>query len=152
MPQQTHLNQRLIMKSITLFIYSLVAYLIGFVSLLIWILSLSNLIPEISIDRHPEMSFSLALLKNSILVLLFAIPHSLMARQSIKDRIIRILPKSIERSTYVLQAGLLLLIVVWQWEPLGGNIWNFAAGSPLFYTMYFLFFLGWPFFSFCRRR
>jgi protein-S-isoprenylcysteine O-methyltransferase Ste14 len=131
------------MKSIIMFIYSIVAYLIGFVSLLFWILSISNLIPAISIDRDPEMSFPLALVKNIGLVLLFAIPHSAMARKSFKDQITRILPRPIERSTYVLQAGILLSFLVWQWEPLGGTVWSIAANSTLFYVMYFLFFLGW---------
>jgi protein-S-isoprenylcysteine O-methyltransferase Ste14 len=131
------------MKSIIMFVYSIVAYLIGFVSLLFWILSVSNLIPEISIDRNPEMSLPLALAKNIGLVLLFAIPHSVMARKSFKDQITRVLPRPIERSTYVLQAGVLLSFLVWQWEPMGGNIWTIAADSTLFYIMYFLFFLGW---------
>jgi methanethiol S-methyltransferase len=131
------------MKAILMFAYSIICYLIGFASLLFWILSISNLIPEISIDRNPEMSFSLALVKNIGLVLLFALPHSVMARKSFKDWITRVLPRPIERSTYVLQSGIFLSILTWQWEPLGGNIWNIAAGSSLFYVMYFLFFLGW---------
>jgi methanethiol S-methyltransferase len=131
------------MKAILMFAYSIIAYLVGFVSLLFWILSVSNLIPAISIDRNPEMSFSLALAKNFGLVLLFAIPHSVMARKFFKDWITLILPRPIERSTYVLQAGLLLSLLVWQWEPLGGNIWRIAADCSLFYVMYFLFFLGW---------
>lgn len=131
------------MKTLLMFVYSIIAYLIGFVSLLIWILSISNLIPEISIDRIPEMSLPLALAKNIGLVLLFTIPHSVMARKSIKDQITRILPQTIERSTYVLQSGLFLFLLVWQWEPLGGNIWSIAVGTPLYYSMYFLFFMGW---------
>jgi protein-S-isoprenylcysteine O-methyltransferase Ste14 len=126
-----------------MFIYSIISYLVGFASLLFWILSLSNLIPEISIDRNPQMSFPLALAKNIGLVLLFAIPHSVMARKSFKDWITRTLPRPIERSTYVLQAGLLLFFLTWQWEPLGGNIWSIAADTSLFYTLYALFFLGW---------
>jgi protein-S-isoprenylcysteine O-methyltransferase Ste14 len=131
------------MKSTVMFMYSIISYLIGFVSLLLWILSASNLIPEISIDRTPAMSFPLALVKNIGLVLLFGVPHSVMARKSFKAWITRILPEPIERSTYVLQAGLLLSFLVWQWEPLGGSVWIIDAGSPLFYGMYFLFFFGW---------
>jgi protein-S-isoprenylcysteine O-methyltransferase Ste14 len=131
------------MKSIIMFTYSVIAYLVGFVSLLFWILSISNLIPQISIDRNIELSFPLALAKDICLVLLFAVPHSVMARKSFKEWITRVLPRPIERSTYVLQAGLLLFLLVWQWEPLGGGIWSISDGTPLFYTMYFLFFLGW---------
>ncbi|NVK52859.1 MAG: isoprenylcysteine carboxylmethyltransferase family protein [Flavobacteriaceae bacterium] len=131
------------MKKVIMFLYSIVAYLIGFASLLFWILSISHLIPEISIDRAPEMSTGLALLKNFGLVLLFGVPHSVMARKSFKDWITKLLPRPIERSTYVLQAGVLLFILIWNWEPIGGNIWTIETGTVLYYAMYVLFFLGW---------
>jgi len=131
------------MKTIIMFGYSIIAYLIGFASLLFWILSASHLIPEISIDRSPEISFPLALIKNIGLVLLFGIQHSVMARKPFKEWVTRILPQPIERSTYVLVSGILLVFLVWQWEPMGGTIWTIPEGSILFYVMYALFFLGW---------
>jgi protein-S-isoprenylcysteine O-methyltransferase Ste14 len=131
------------MKAIIMFIYAIIAYLIGFASLLFWILSASQLIPEISIDRSPEISFPLALIKNIGLVLLFGIQHSVMARKPFKEWVTRILPQPIERSTYVLVSGILLVFLVWQWEPMGGTIWSIPEGSILFYVMYALFFLGW---------
>jgi protein-S-isoprenylcysteine O-methyltransferase Ste14 len=112
------------MKTIIMFVYSIIAYLIGFASLLFWILSASDLIPEISIDRSPEISFPLALIKNIGLVLLFGIQHSVMARKPFKEWLTRILPQPIERSTYVLVSGILLAFLVWQWEPMGGTIWS----------------------------
>jgi protein-S-isoprenylcysteine O-methyltransferase Ste14 len=126
-----------------MFVYSIIAYLIGFASLLFWILSASQLIPEISIDRSPEISFPLALIKNIGLVLLFGIQHSVMARKPFKEWVTKILPQPIERSTYVLISGILLVFLVWQWEPMGGTIWSIPEGSILFYVMYALFFLGW---------
>ena len=131
------------MKTLFMFMYSIICYCIGFASLLFWILSISHLIPEISIDRNPEAPFYYAILKNIVLVLLFAVPHSVMARKSFKNWITKVLPKPIERSTYVLQAGILLFVLIWNWEPIGGNIWTIEEGSMLFYTMYVLFFLGW---------
>lgn len=131
------------MKRISMFIYSILAYFVGFASLLFWILSLSQLIPEISIDRVPQVSLSSALIKNIGLVLLFTIPHSVMARKSFKAWITQVLPRPIERSTYVLQAGILLFILVWEWEPMGGTIWTIAEGTGGYYAMYGLFFLGW---------
>lgn len=126
-----------------MFIYSMVAYVIGFASLLFWILSISHLFPEISIDRIPETPIYYAILKNIGLVLLFAIPHSVMARKSFKNWITKVLPRPVERSTYVLQAGILLFVLIWNWEPIGGNIWTIKEGSILYYTMYVLFFSGW---------
>jgi protein-S-isoprenylcysteine O-methyltransferase Ste14 len=131
------------MKSIFMFAYSLVAYLVGFASLVFWILSLSQLVPAVSIDRSPQVGFVPALLTNVLLVLLFALPHSAMARPWFKEWFTRFVPRPIERSTYVLVAGLLLFLLVWRWEPMGGTVWSISEGSVLYYVMYALFFLGW---------
>ena len=131
------------MKKVLQFTYSIIAYLVGFASLLLWILSVSDLIPEVSIDGVPRTSFTIALLINIGLVCLFAIPHSIMARKSFKNFITRFLPRPIERSTYVLTAGVLLSILVIYWEPMGGEIWSVTPNTTLFYILYSLFFLGW---------
>jgi len=131
------------MKKILMFIYSILAYTAGFASLLLWILSASNLIPEISIDGTPTLPFHWALLKNFGLICLFGIPHSIMARKPFKNFITQFLPKPIERSTYVLTSGILLTILVWYWEPMGGTIWNISEGSSIYYALYALFFTGW---------
>ncbi|WP_282124226.1 methyltransferase family protein [Algibacter mikhailovii] len=131
------------MKKVLMFSYSIVAYLIGFASLLLWILSVSHLIPEISIDQTPTKPFLIALLKNLGLVLLFGLQHSIMARQSFKKAFAKYFPKPIERSTFVLVSGLLLILLVFQWEPMGGTIWSIPEGSMLYYAIYAIFFTGW---------
>ncbi|GGZ93263.1 methyltransferase family protein [Algibacter mikhailovii] len=131
------------MKKVLMFSYSIVAYLIGFASLLLWILSVSHLIPEISIDQTPTKPFLIALLKNLGLVLLFGLQHSIMARQSFKKTFAKYFPKPIERSTFVLVSGLLLILLVFQWEPMGGTIWSIPEGSMLYYITYVIFFTGW---------
>ncbi|MFD2726338.1 methyltransferase family protein [Hyunsoonleella rubra] len=131
------------MKKVLMFSYSIIAYLIGFASLLLWIISVSDLVPEISIDQSPTLPFHLALLKNFGLVLLFGVQHSIMARQSFKKAFAKFFPKPIERSTFVLISGLLLVFLVWQWEPIGGSIWKIHSGSILYYMIYVLFFAGW---------
>jgi protein-S-isoprenylcysteine O-methyltransferase Ste14 len=131
------------MKNILMFVYSVISYLLGFVSLLFWILSTSNLIPAISIDRNREIYFPSALFINIGLVLLFGIQHSVMARKPFKEWLGRVLPKPVERSTYVLISGILLAFLVWNWQPMGGLIWSIDNGSVLFYAMYVLFILGW---------
>jgi len=130
------------MKTLFMFIYSIIAYLVGFASLLFWILSISHLVPAISIDGTPEISFPLALIKNIALVLLFGIQHSVMARKPFKEWIAKILPRPVERSTYVLFSGIVLALLVWQWEPMGDTVWNIPEGSMWFYVMYVLFFMG----------
>ncbi|WP_298533650.1 NnrU family protein [uncultured Algibacter sp.] len=131
------------MKKVLMFSYSVIAYLIGFASLLLWIISVSHIIPEISIDQTPTKPFFHALIKNLGLVLLFGLQHSIMARQFFKNTFEKYFPKPIERSTFVLVSGLLLILLVFQWEPMGGTIWNIQNENILFYLIYVLFFTGW---------
>lgn len=131
------------MKKIAMFLYSIVAYLISFAAILFWILSVSNLIPEISIDKEPNLSPILAILNNFVLIALFGVQHSIMARKWFKNLFSRYFPKPIERSTFVLMSGLLLFNLVFQWQPVGGILWEVAPDSYLNYIIYGLFFLGW---------
>ena len=123
-----------------MFGYSIIAYLIAFTAILFWILSTSNLIPIIAIDRAAEIPVHWAVIKNIFLVSLFGVTHSIMARQSFKEWITKVMPKPIERSTFVLQSGLLLALLVWQWEPMGGIIWSIKDNPIAFYGLYALFF------------
>ncbi|TGV01493.1 methyltransferase family protein [Flavivirga rizhaonensis] len=131
------------MKKVLMFLYSIVAYLIGFASLLLWIISVSDLVPEISIDQTATLPFHLALLKNFGLVALFGVQHSVMARQSFKTAFAKYFPKPVERSTFVLISGLLLMLLVLEWAPMGGSVWKLQSGSILYYLVYALFFSGW---------
>ncbi len=131
------------MKKVLMFIYSITAYAIAFASIIYWILSVSNLIPEISIDQTPKLSVVFAILNNLMLVALFGIQHSIMARAWFKIFFAKYFPRPIERSTFVLVSGLLLFNLVIQWQPIGGIIWNIEPQSILFYIMYILFFAGW---------
>ncbi|MEL6976671.1 MAG: isoprenylcysteine carboxylmethyltransferase family protein [Bacteroidota bacterium] len=131
------------MKKITMFIYSIIAYLIAFAAILFWIASVSGLIPEIAIDREPTLPPIMAILNNLLLIGLFGVQHSVMARKWFKDFFAHYFPKPVERSTFVLASGLLLFNLVIQWQPLGGVIWEVPATSPWYYLLYVLFFLGW---------
>ncbi len=131
------------MKAITMFTYSLISYLIGFASIIYWILSVSNLVPEISIDGAPEVPITQAIIVNILLITMLGLQHSIMARKSFKKFITRFIPEPVERSTFVLMSGIALTLLVYFWEPIGGIIWSFETGSPAFYFMYVLFFAGW---------
>jgi protein-S-isoprenylcysteine O-methyltransferase Ste14 len=131
------------MKKVLMFAYSIVAYLIGFASILYWIASVSHLVPEISIDQTPELPFLYALLMNLGWVLLFGLQHSIMARKPVKAFLTKYLPKPIERSTFVLISGVLLALLVANWQPMGGLIWEVQSGTPLYFGIYVLFFAGW---------
>lgn len=81
------------------------------------------LVPK-AIDGEPTDPLWLALLVNASLIGVFGVQHSVMSRPGFKRVWTRIIPASIERSTYVLISNLLLILLFWQWRPLGGTIWE----------------------------
>lgn len=131
------------MKATLLFIYSIFAYLVGFASILLWIASVSNLVPEISIDGERQLPLWQATLVNLGLVLFFGLHHSITARKPFKKWLTQYIPVHIERSTFVLLSGILLTILVLYWQPMGGVVWSIPEGTTLYYSLYVLFFTGW---------
>ncbi|MEO8132014.1 MAG: methanethiol S-methyltransferase [Bryobacteraceae bacterium] len=91
-----------------------------------------------AMDSPAAISWQSALWIDLGLLSLFAIQHSVMARPAFKRMITRIIPASIERSTYVLASSLALAYLFWQWQPLGGTVWSVgsAAGTALLYMGY----------------
>lgn len=77
-----------------------------------------------------------------LLVLLFAVQHSVMARPGFKAWLTRWVPQPIERSTYVLATNCVLVLLFWQWRPLGGIVWNVQSSMGQI-VLWFLFAKGW---------
>lgn len=94
------------------------------------------------LDGPATGSLTSAFAVNAGLLALFAVQHSVMARKWFKTRWTRIVPKPIERSTYVLLSSLALILLFWQWRPMGGEIWSVenATGALILRG---LFAFGW---------
>jgi protein-S-isoprenylcysteine O-methyltransferase Ste14 len=94
-----------------------------------------------TIDSGTPGPLPAALLVNAVLLAVFAIQHSVMARRGFKRWWTRFVPKPVERSTYVLFASLALALILWQWRPIGGTVWALEGAAAAVVDL--LFWVGW---------
>jgi protein-S-isoprenylcysteine O-methyltransferase Ste14 len=123
-------------------LYGLISYAVFLFSFLYAIGFVGNLVVPKSIDSGQAVPLIEALLVNTLLLGLFAIQHSVMARPAFKRWWTKLVPHSIERSTYVLLASLVLVLLYWQWRPMTTPIWtiNHTVVAGILHAV---FWLGW---------
>jgi protein-S-isoprenylcysteine O-methyltransferase Ste14 len=114
------------MARIVAFLYGLAAYLLSFLTILYAIGFVANLVVPKDIDTGTVVPLGEALVVNILLMSLFAVQHSVMARKPFKRWWTQYVPASVERSTYVLLASLALILLFWQWRPIPTVVWQVA--------------------------
>lgn len=130
------------LKRIGFFTYGVASYGIFLACFLYAIGFVGNLWVPKSIDAVPTAPLVTSLIIDVLLLGLFAVQHSVMARPAFKRIWTRIVPVELERSTYVLFSSLALFALFAFWQPLGGYIWQTEdmAAKIALYTVYIF---GW---------
>jgi methanethiol S-methyltransferase len=123
-------------------VYGVICYVIFLGSFLYAIGFVGDLVVQKTIDSGPIAPFPEALAVDVVLLGIFAVQHSVMARPGFKAVWTRIVPRSVERSTYVLVSSLLLALICWKWQAIPAVVWH--VSSPAVNALLLaLFALGW---------
>jgi len=130
------------LNRVLVFAYGVLSYAVFFATFLYAIGFIGNLVVPVTIDGEPRSPLWQALAIDALLLGVFAIQHSVMARPAFKRRWTKIVPEQAERSTYTLISSLLLIALFAFWEPIGGVIWDVQdpVGRGLLFG---LFGFGW---------
>lgn len=122
-------------------LYALVSYALFTISFLYSIGFVGNHVVPKSIDVGPRANPGEAIIVNLLLMSLFAIQHSVMARTAFKRWSAKLLPAACQRSTYVLLSSLILLLLFWQWRPILTPIWQ--TSGFMAWLLIGVHWLGW---------
>jgi methanethiol S-methyltransferase len=130
------------MKRLLTISYGVAAYLLSVVAFLYAIGFVGNLVVPRSVDHGLPSPIGKAVLINVLLLGAFAVQHSVMARPAFKRWWTRVVPSSIERSTYVALTSAVLVLLYWQWRTMPAVIWDVRQPVGRL-ALWALFWLGW---------
>lgn len=122
--------------------YGAAAYLLFLAAFLYLVGFVGNFALPRSVDRGLAGRIAEAVLINAALLVLFGVQHSVMARPAFKRWWVRVVPSSIERSTYVVVSSVVLAVMYWQWRTMPTVIWDVRAPAARA-VLWVLFWLGW---------
>jgi protein-S-isoprenylcysteine O-methyltransferase Ste14 len=129
-------------RRILYFLYGAFSYAVFFATFLYALAFVGNCPKVRTLDGPRTGGLAAGIAIDAGLLALFAVQHSVMARRWFKERWTRMVPRVLERSTYVLFSSLALILLFWQWRPLGGLVWSvedaLARG-----VLWALFGFGW---------
>jgi protein-S-isoprenylcysteine O-methyltransferase Ste14 len=130
------------LKRILFFSYGTFCYLVFLAVFLYAIGFIGNFGVPTTLDGAARGPFGISFAIDAGLLTLFALQHSVMARKWFKEWWTRIVPKPIERSTYVLFSSVALILLFTFWQPLGGVVWSVEDATGRF-VLRALFAFGW---------
>ncbi|EAR00336.1 methanethiol S-methyltransferase [Maribacter sp. HTCC2170] len=130
------------MKKSIILLYGIVAYFVFLIAFLYAIGFVGNIIVPKSIDSGADTTMYSSIFINVILLSVFALQHSIMARPKFKEWLNSIFSQAMERSTYILLSSLALILIYWQWQPITTIVWE-TENTILSSIITGIFFLGW---------
>jgi protein-S-isoprenylcysteine O-methyltransferase Ste14 len=131
-----------LIRRLALLSYGILCYGLFFVTSLYAVGFIGGFLTPTRLDDPRQDALAVALAIDGALLALFAVQHSGMARPAFKRWLTRFVPATAERSTYVLLSSAALLVLFWQWRPLGGVVWD-VPGEVGRAVVYALFAIGW---------
>jgi protein-S-isoprenylcysteine O-methyltransferase Ste14 len=122
-------------------VYGVLIYVVFLATLAYAVCFIGDIAVPKTIDSGAESPLLLAIAIDTLLLGIFAIQHSVMARQGFKRVWTQVVPKHLERPTYVLAASLVLILLLWQWRPIPQLVWELRGIAAT--TLSITFWLGW---------
>ena len=122
-------------------LYAIVSYAVFFVSFLYALGFVGNYLVPKSIDVGGATNWREAIVVDLLLLGIFAIQHSIMARPAFKRWSVKFFPEACQRSTYVLLSSLILLLLFWQWRPIPFPVWKVDGMAA--WLLIGVYWLGW---------